>query len=94
MFAFVLPDHGVGVSFEAAVDLGVRDAFAQHGTAFRTMDHIAEEAPALSDVPALGEQPRAVGELVLHGVVVEQLVLVGPDLASALPLCLDGPGVL
>ena len=39
-------------------------------------------------------QPRAVGEGVFHGIVVEQLIGLGADLAPALPLGRDGPGVL
>ena len=38
--------------------------------------------------------PRAVGEGVFHRVVVEQLVGLGADLPSAMPLGRDGPGVL
>ena len=40
----------------------------------RAVDHVAEEAPALVHVPALGHQPRAVGEGVFDDVVVEELV--------------------
>ena len=72
------------------VEAGVGDAFAEHGGALRAMDHVAEEAPALVHVAALGHQPRAVGERVLHHVVVEQLVGKGADLAAALPLAATG----
>ena len=68
--------------------------FAEDGRALRAVDHVAEEAPAAVHVPALGEQPRAVGEGVFDGVVVEQLIGLGADLAAALPLGRDRPGVL
>jgi len=55
-------------------------------------EHAAPEAPAVVHVPALGEVPRPVGEGVLHRVVVEELVVRGPDLAASLALGRDRPG--
>ena len=45
-------------------------------------------------MPALRLQPRAVGETVLHRIVVEQLVGLGADLPPAVPLGRDRPRAL
>ena len=73
------------------IEAGLGDALTEHGAAFRAMNHVAEEAPALVHVPALGQEPRAVGEGVLDEIMVEELVGKGSDLAASLPLAGHGP---
>jgi hypothetical protein len=58
------------------------------------VDDVAEEAPAVVDVPALGEQARPIRKVVLDRVVVEKLVGIRAGLAAALALGLDRPSVL
>ena len=84
--ALVLPDLVLAGSLVGLVEARLADTFAKHGRARRTVDDVAEEAPAVGHVPALGKQPCPVGEPVLHGIVVKELIRGSTNLTSSLPL--------
>ena len=89
-----MPDQVLGRLLPAFEEARLRLAFAQNGGALGAVDHVAEEAPAVRHMPALGQQPRAVGKGVFHRVMVEQLIGLGADLAAALPWAETGQASL
>ena len=76
------------------VDAGLGNSFAEHGRALRTMDHVAEKAPAIIHVPALREQSRTIRKRVFHCIVVKQLIGLGTDLTPSLTLSRYRPSIL
>src|SRR5690348_5537161 len=79
--ALVLPHQLVRTQLVPLEEARLRLAFAQHGRTGCALDDITKEVVALGLMAALREQARSVGESVLGGVMIEELIGVLAHLA-------------